>query len=336
MAVIEQTPHSNTGSTHTSGGQVIVSVDWLEWTAGEGSRLLQVLPEVGGLDLTELGHGMNGYRKVHQVAGVKILSDGGTSGMGRHYIVGGEALRGLEADLRVGKEELLRRVLEVHQGSITRLDIAVDVVNRGIGRELIQQAYDSRGVVSRLRKWREHAEKDMDGNYQSGWSFYVGAWSSGCEVNIYDKRAEQLGKGNQSVKWLQDWVRFEWRLGKKFAGQFAGVLLAGDMGELRSLLTCIVDFVERGSDSNKWRSQRVGWYEGIMGDLKRGQILVPERGWDAFEAREWLRKSMGKSLLKVARAWDVSVSELARDLAEYGRAQWTERDEEDVRRWRQV
>lgn len=326
-------PYSNTGVERPNGGQVLVGLDWLEWTAGAGSSVLEVLPEAGGVTVQVLGHGMNGYRRVEQVLGVKVLSAGGAPGMGVHFIVGGEALRVLEAVHGVPKDELLRRVVEIHGGRLTRLDVAIDAVNCGVKREFIQRAYEQRAIVSRLRTWDQRAPRDMDGEYLAGWSFYLGE-RSGTYVNIYDKRAEQMADGHTAVRLLDDWVRFEWRLKKRQAEGFARVWLAGDWERIRSGLTGIMDFVDV-VEVRRRRCPRVAWYADVMGRVERGRVVLPEEVWNAEASLEWAKRVAGKTVLKYARATGRSCCEIASELAEYGRDRWDAGDDRDIEQWRE-
>lgn len=328
-AVVNLPPYSNTGVSRASG----VSLDWLEWTCDAVFGLSDVLPELRGAVEEDLGRGMYGYRQSKKVEGVLVLFDGSSESMGRHYSISGDVLRRLHGVYGVSGYDLLSRVLKVPSSHVTRADIAVDAVNHGISRERIQEYLENHWVVTRSNTWDVVGTRSFeDGSYVAGWTVYVGARSSDQFVRIYDKKIERLVNAGKPVE-VQDWVRFEWVFRHDKAQAVAEVFVSGDIDAVFAILVGVLDFVDPvGSDRDRRRWSRALWFSALMGQAKRGRLLVESDDWDVEASYLWLQQVCAKVLGKVALAQQRSFSDLGLELGQLGEAKMTTEDWSDVSR----
>jgi len=267
--------------------RVEARVDYWELTVPFGQReeLLSQFP--GGVQLRRNRHGDNrGWRGYDHSADLAVGS--GLVGwrpdridMGCHASLGGTALT-LLAGASEEWEDVPSRVDHVHTaledgglgGRTTRLDIAFDDKVGLLDMETIKDAVDAVDYTSRYRKrpdeWYSHET--------GGRTFRWGSSSSDSQLLIYDKLAERLDKGRpEEVEGLTHWVRVEMRIRRERAHAAAEELRTKGQ-EVWSyfvrILKGMLDFKERGTDSNKTRWRTVGWWDTFLGFASKAQLTV--------------------------------------------------------------
>jgi len=108
-----------------------------------------------------------------------------------------------------GARELLADIVELHEGKITRCDLALDFFN-GMARTLPEILEDYRAGLFDVRSRRPGSRVAGDWANGAERSIYVGCKKSGKETNIYEKGDQLFGRDSKNP-----WVRVELRYGNK-------------------------------------------------------------------------------------------------------------------------
>jgi hypothetical protein len=148
------------------------------------------------------------YGYAHSVrenlTGAFYLFGGHTPTMGNCSQWGGTAISALVAAAEQPSYVVLDTI-HCEEWKCTRIDLAIDVFDAALKPREFYAALDGRSVTTVFRSWREVANKDKD----TGHTVYGGGLESEKQIRIYDKSAEQGGRG--------DWTRYE----MVFSGQRA-------------------------------------------------------------------------------------------------------------------
>jgi len=185
--------------------EMMIKIDWLTLTKKmhytdvdkkvDKNYLMQILMIEGmriGVDVSEfeVTHG-DGFYDLHVLfsnSGVRASAAFELEKQGIKFVFSGKALTSPTMGQRV--------LLSAYENDFkpTRIDVAIDVFNRGVTVKEVYVAYDAahgenkqRSVEFKQRKW--------------GDSLYIGSRNSEKMLRVYDKAGEQ-GLAN-------DWVRFE-------------------------------------------------------------------------------------------------------------------------------
>lgn len=185
-------------------------------------------------------------------------------------------------------------------GRVTRCDWALDDREGRLTLARIRKAEAEGGMVSR---WHGLTVLERCERGQSkGWTVYMGSRRSEAMVRVYDKAAEQRGKGREVVG---DWVRCELECKGAFADAIAReVLREGNMAVVGQLNRRLRFAVPSGGDLNHRRWLTCGWWAAFVGSVVPGPALlcgeVPECTVSSLAA--YVERAAGPALATVLAA----------------------------------
>jgi len=204
-------------------------VDWLAVTFPQSTHPLDLFPPaLGGYPLKDAGQGALGYRvMLRNELGSVVLTEG-TANMGLHVIMSGSVLEDVRL-LGVTDRDLCHNV-GVHKGRISRLDVAVDVLDTSLTRDDLVEQYSVGNVRTKARA--AMVLKDL--NTPEG-TFYIGKRSSMRFFRAYDKGAQ--------VHSEETWLRLELET-KKLVAQAVGMTIAKEKNTRAVINRAIVTYVD--------------------------------------------------------------------------------------------
>jgi len=259
--------------------------------------------------------------------------------MGVHVSLGGEALQ-----LLAGQDDAWRdlpaMVGFVHDdlgGKTRRLDMAFDDQVGVLDLDKVGQALDERLYTARWREWKHYRSSKRG---VLGETYYLGSGRSDTQLRIYDKRAERLQKGfADQVDGVDHWVRVELQLRRDWAFAAAEKVKANGRGvwlHLRGVLAGMVEFKERGCDSNRARWPVARWWARFLGYVEKAKLEVPEKVKTLAEKQATFEMQNGPSMAVFVEAlgFDSAWGYLY-DVANRGRARMGARHDLVVRNYRE-
>lgn len=280
-------------------------IDWLDFNVPDGVGIEWVWLQLGMGTGVKLGHGKYGYKQADDVEGNMILTDG-SKGMGTHVSM---SSTGLHAYLRVnGVAQVPRLIEEVISvgGHVSRIDLAVDVCDARMSREVIEHDLVQGNVVTQARGYKLVAEKGfaVDAMYK-GWTYYIGERSSDTMLRIYDKYAEQRGEGSDNWSKIAcaagQWVRFEYVF-KGAQARKVGISVAEGKGLwLRARCGGVAYFVKSGPEPKYCRPAT--WYQDLITqglEAVHGDVTKSAR--DASTVDRWVMQAASRNIAVAAYA----------------------------------
>jgi len=321
-------------------GQVEVKIDYWELTVPyhERDRLVDQFP--GGVELERNQQGdLRGWRGYDHRATLAVGS--GLVGwrpdrvdMGCHASLGAEALALLAGNAEEWTD-LPGRVDFVHGelgGRSTRVDIAFDDKVGLLDMRTMFDAFQAGDYTSRYRH-----KPDYFGSMETGGlTFYLGSPRSDSQLVIYDKFAERVNNGHaDQVEGLTHWVRVELRLRRERANEAAKALLEKGQdvwsyfaGVLRGML----DFKERGFDSNKTRWDTVPWWDAFLGFAAKARLTVEAKVRTLDDKKQWAFGQWARTLAMFERAMGFDKAwAFLYEVAQEGHEKLSPRDEQFLR-----
>jgi len=305
--------------------------DWLAFTWFDGSSLFDVFPTLERWSMVKRDGGLNGYKEVYDV-GPLVVMTAGRAGMGTHVVLSSGALADVAGLYRDGLSGFIADMNGLSRFKVSRLDVAIDVFDSGISRNLIAEHLRTGSWVGLLRTWREWSDFGKDNKPVGGTTFYVGSTSGEVLLRIYDKRLERLShaahfssKSRSSVK---DWWRFEWQFRGDGASLAFDLLSSADYAGLLSMCLRYCDFKDSQSASRIERCDRALWWQGIVGAIEPSAPVRDDVQWSYSSTKEWLVSTVAKAFAKVVEC-EYSSAPLTYELLARGReamatADWEE------------
>ena len=267
-------------------GEVSGKLDFWEFTVPyhQADRLASVFPG-GWTGRTKAGGEVRGFRGYTHSAELAIGS--GLVGwcpdrheMGIHCSLGGEALQ-LLAGQDGAWRDLPGMVGFVHDelgGKTRRLDVAFDDQVGILDLDTVGRALDERLFTAR---WRDYEYYRSRKRGVVGETYRLGSGRSDTLLRVYDKRAERLQKGfEDQVEGVSHWIRVELQLRRDWAFAAAEKVKTRGRGvwvHLRGVLAGMVEFKERGLDSNRARWPVAPWWARFLGAVSKAYLVVPEK-----------------------------------------------------------
>jgi len=244
-------------------------IDYLAFTILE--RGIETVRDFGSKWFGTLveGGGLLGYKRTWRAEGLTICYDGAV-GMGIHVQISGAGCQHLlEHDRWEGWRAFLHQLFAL--GAIPkRIDIAYDDTSGLLSIEKMVKALEEREYTSRFSEWGHRYgrnRKSLKANV-----LYIGSISSPSCVCVYDKRIEQIGKGEDDPG---HWVRCELRLkqeqaaaGWKWLCENELLLGAG------KLLADAIQFRTSTDDTNRARWEVAHWWSCFCADVSREGLRV--------------------------------------------------------------
>lgn len=290
----------NTGADCTA--PVLASVDWLSATFPADLPLDRVLALFGQTGWEELPRGRYGYKAGKVKGAVRVYSDG-TPKMGTHVELSGEGCRQLESAGIVDDWRAFLRQVDRLKGRPSRLDLAFDDHAGILDLDRMEDALSAGEVVTHFQCFEPRERKRIGGNGEGqGRTLYIGSPASDSCLRVYDKRAEQLLKGNSQAD-DAPWIRAEWQLRNQHAQSMMAALIAGGMERAARLLAGAIEFKKPSpKDSNDRRWQRAEWWARFLGTIEKSTLAL-FRGAPSFKRTVgWLTHQTASSLGMVMTA----------------------------------
>lgn len=282
-------------SASIEGGGLL---DWLEFTlfCREGQRPGSLADEVAeqfaGMSKQETRRGW--YAEWGLILGDGWIAwDDDHRERGVHVALPSQALGRLRSDWR----GLVQACLEWGV-KFTRCDIAIDSDSVVVDRVRVV-ASDRRNVISHFRK--AHVTDDL---WEEGSTVAFGKRGSDSYVRIYDKRAEQLGKGETVV--ADVWTRCEVELRRARAHQAVMLLFGGELAA--GIIAGTIDFRDGAQDENSTRCERLDWWQEWLDGVAAVRLRVQGVRSDMQRMRAWLQRQVAVTLGVMAAAEGGSVS----------------------------
>lgn len=247
-------PSANRGAEMTVPHQNRSLIDWCAVTFKvndpfDAVRIIGLTPEL----FSPLPSGFSGYRKSLRCGNIAIFYEG-RQDMGCHVEMTGQGCRQYEGLQALTWLDLFQKILAIN-GSITRLDLAIDTVDASLPLRMLYAAIRPGDIRTRFAEWRrikKGAFRPEDNI--AGETLYLGSVRSDTFFRVYNKAQEAGIEG--------DWIRFELQLRKERAQQAA--LLLGSGMEAGALATGIINqyfaVIER-DDSNSSRCSLQPWWD---------------------------------------------------------------------------
>lgn len=188
-------------------------LDWLAVTYSASHVFNDTLPPVlCQSDWKLQGRGRYGYRHMFQNGiGASILA-AGDERQGIHLVLTGDTLDRIRACSSLTEHSLMEHILS-QDGSVSRLDIAIDVYDTSLTPAAMAKAYENHELKTQAKKGRL-----ITGINDDNEGFTLGSRISERYMRIYDKRAEQHIMDGPS------WLRLEMELKRLRARGLATVL----------------------------------------------------------------------------------------------------------------
>lgn len=304
-----QPPFSNTGAQPTPPRW---GVDWLEFTAPDGTSPSDACPWIPQENWEDVGHGFMGYSK-SAMAGQTRIAYGGREGMGVHVTLSSTALR--ECVGMWGLADALAPVKWAidNDFSVSRIDWAGDVFDNPDFFDLIQSHLESGEATSRWKTWEPRQKHEIGGKLTPGRTVELGTRNSDSFGRMYDKKAERAAKGVPMADELgftpNEWVRFEVMFRRRNAKRIAQLVAAEDWETLQSVILGLLNIRDKGeSDVNpsRWQTNET-WASFVAARVSR-TLGLPTVHKTVERFMGWIEHSLAPGLSAVfagnPRSWD--------------------------------
>lgn len=169
-----------------------VRIDWISVTFANKDADNAIPPHMAGAYWTDCAP-QRGYSLARQSVphGVKDNTHEHRREMGRHVVYGGKTLIRLSSVMSA--LDVLEHT-EEHNGRVTRLDLALDVLDSGLSLAALQAQFEAGKCQTRARKIMPYGRV---GNSQG--TLYIGSRTSEAYMRIYDKAAE-IGQAGDRIR----------------------------------------------------------------------------------------------------------------------------------------
>ena len=220
------------------------------------------------------------------------------------------------------------RFVVEHKGKASRVDVAHDdyegVVTVGQVREEVKA-----GRCVRRSKDFLYTEGGSVGSKVVGESFTFGSRQSETFMRVYDKKAEQLGKGK--VVEHDNWIRWE----TEYKGERSAFLLSSiammTFEQFREysvgLLRGAVDFREVDEEMESWEKSRaplLPWWEQLTEGLSRASMSIKKVVAKIADVKAWAAQSLAP-ILSVLVASPEAGEKWLLEMVATGPSRWKQR-----------
>jgi phage replication initiation protein len=288
-------PSSNTGAQITAPSENRSIIDWFAFTLKKND-VYEVVDLMGfkrGL-FSELERGGMGYKKRLQYGHITIYFDG-SADMGIHVEMSGQGCREYETSKHTWSD--LIALIELEKGKITRLDIAIDTVDKSLDFSLITKCLKLGNVRSRFTKSRLMISSDItpEGLANESQTRYFGSGSSRVQFRIYDKAA-QLGLET-------DWIRFELQLREDRATAAAfEILRRSDLGFVAAgIINQYLAFINN-DDSNRSRCSLTDWWFNWLHHTEKLKLTTAKVMKTITQVKDFIKKQYAPTLAMIKKS----------------------------------
>jgi phage replication initiation protein len=318
-------PVSNTGvqPTGTRWG-----VDWLEYTAPDGTSPSDACPWIPQENWEDVGHGWMGYSK-SATAGQTRIAYGGREGMGVHVTLSATALR--ECVGLWGLADALAPVKWAvdNDFSVSRIDWAGDLFDDATFMNVVLAHLESGAATSRWKTWEPRQKHEIGGKLTPGRTIEFGTRNSDSFGRMYDKKAERAAKGIAMAEELgftpDEWVRFEVMFRRRNAKRIAELVAAEDWPTLQSVILGLLNIRDRGDgDANVSRWETNPTWAGFIAARVSRTLGLPTIHKTVERFMGWVEHALAPGLSAVLAGSPDAWNWLA-DAVQHGERRWRRR-----------
>lgn len=261
--------------------------------------------------------GAHGYKSGWRLAHISIYYDGNAD-MGCHVQLTGQGCREYEAGhQRYGDDCWPRLIAAIAAagGKLTRLDLAIDNVDRVLDMDRIREAVKNGEIRSRFKTGREISGFTCGRNGQpstpTGSTIYFGSVSSRLQFRIYDKAAETGCEGH--------WVRFELQLREKRAQAAGAALRRESAGKVTlGIIHQYLSFITIDS-TRSTRCSLADWWQSFLQGVSPLKLALAPVQKVVRDVMKHIHKQYAKSLGMIKQHLGVNDFCLyLKNLVEYG------------------
>ena len=200
-------------------------------------------------------------------------------------------------------KELINHIMS-SRGYMTILDISIDdkvgyLTTKELDK-LIRKGY----FTSNFRTFKEDSTLSTNGVGNKGWGYFFGSRKSDIQLRIYDKRLEQINKGNAIDTNCTHWIRYEIRFmhdkAKSIIHELKNNIMNLEVWGCELLKGCINFLIPNKKDTNKTRWEVNKKWESMLIDLGKQKVKVSEEyktNTTIYSMRSWLKKNCTRSMI---------------------------------------
>lgn len=247
--------------------------------------------------------------------------------MGIHIEISGNGCRMLESHLKGHGMDMRSYILYLKEYGVnfSRIDIAYDDYNHLLDFEIIEDKMRNDLVVTRLRNKQQIEGYSKIENLTSantkGVTLYFGSRGSGASfIRLYDKKSEQLAKGNVVADEIKSWQRYEVVLKKEKANDF--VEKYKECEELSRLYMQVIGGLIRfvdDTDVNKARCKTSLFWQKFTNNEEPVKLATKDMDSDLTTVIEWFDKSVANTLIVLLVIAESEGIDFVEELAKSGR-----------------
>ncbi|WP_320443621.1 replication initiation factor domain-containing protein [Bacillus cereus] len=314
-------PYTNRGVTCTWESGLRACVDWLEATfkiVSTNQLILDILQMK--IDDFFLAGGKNGYKQSLQCGSIAIYFDG-REDMGIHLEMKGRGCREYESYGKNTWKELLQSIFK-HQGSYTRLDVAVDDFDGLFTIKGLVRKIKNKELVSKFKKARNVEDIEIKTGEVRGVTLYFGSGKSDIQIRMYDKLSERKDNNYNVAEDIEVWNRTELQLRDEKATHVANILAHKEDSEesigetVCAILKHYLRFTVKGNDSNRRRWKTAPFWDKFLGKVEALPLTTIIEDKTVFDKHEWLRKQIAPSLALVYQAYGEDMEQIEKIVKE--------------------
>lgn len=246
--------------------------------------------------------------------------------MGIHVEISGNGCRMLETHLKQHGMNMREYILFLKEYGVnfSRIDIAYDDYNRLLDFDVIESKMRNDHVVTRMRS-KQQVEgyskiENLSSSNSKGVTYYFGNRSSVAFVRFYDKKIEQISKGNPVSDDIETWQRYEVVLKREKANDFVNKYEAcEDLSRLyMQIIGGLIRFID-DTDVNKARCKTSLFWEQFTSNETPVKLASKEMNSDLLSVIEWFDKAVANSLIVLLAIAESEGIDFVTELANSGR-----------------
>lgn len=246
--------------------------------------------------------------------------------MGIHVEISGNGCRMLETHLKQHGMNMREYILFLKEYGVnfSRIDVAYDDYNHLLDFDVIESKMRNDQVVTRLRN-KQQVEgyskiENLSSSNSKGVTYYFGNRSSEAFVRFYDKKIEQISKGNPVSDDIETWQRYEVVLKREKANDFVNKYEAcEDLSRLyMQIIGGLIRFID-DTDVNKARCKTSLFWEQFTSNETPVKLASKEMDSDLSTVIEWFDKAVANSLIVLLAIAESEGIDFVSELANSGR-----------------
>lgn len=256
-----------------------------------------------GLTWQEGKRGGHGYECSCRRGGVVIYYGGDLNADTVFVQASGEGCRELEASGLVGGQLLLEGYLpwqaflsELIEDDchIKRLDFAIDDTKKVLDLDIIADYWRNDDVATHIKTF-DRVQGTAKGGEKVSDTVYLGSRQSLMFVRIYNKKLEQINKGN--IPAFDHWVRFELELKGEKAHEVSKMFVEKGLSVVPGVIRGLIDFKDPDDfDQNQTRRASAPWWSGWLSSVERLRVVTAPKVASIAKTANWIENQCAVAL----------------------------------------